>query len=71
MIITDSMNRPGGVWFHPGFFRQVDRSRVPVLAPEVFFAAGPPSRPELPGFLGEWPCAALPNEIDAGTSGQW
>jgi len=66
MIITDSMNRPGGVcstldssgrWIEAGF-------RCWPL--EVFFAAGPPSRPELPGFLGEWPCAALPNEIDAG-----
>jgi anaerobic selenocysteine-containing dehydrogenase len=66
MIITDSMNRPGGVWFHPGFFRQVDAAPLPVLPPDVFFSPGPPTRPELPGFLGEWPCTALPDEIAAG-----
>ena len=66
MAITDSMNRPGGVWFHPGFFMRLDSMEIPVLPPEVFFAAGPPSRPDLPGFLGEWPCAALASEIDAG-----
>jgi anaerobic selenocysteine-containing dehydrogenase len=66
MILTNSMNRPGGVWFHPGFFRQVDAAPLPVLPPERFFGSGPPSRPELPGFLGEWPCAALPSEIAAG-----
>ena len=66
MIVTDSMNRPGGVWFHPGFFRQVDAAPLPLLPAETFFCAGPPSRPDLPGFLGEWPCAALPSEIAAG-----
>jgi anaerobic selenocysteine-containing dehydrogenase len=66
MVITDSMNRPGGVWFHPGFFMQLDGMDIPVLPPEVYFAAGPPSRPDLPGFLGEWPCAALASEINAG-----
>jgi anaerobic selenocysteine-containing dehydrogenase len=66
MILTNSMNRPGGVWFHPGFFRQVDAAPLPVLPPETFFSPGPPSRPELPGFLGEWPCAALASEIAAG-----
>ena len=66
MIVTDSMNRPGGVWFHPGFFRQVDAAPLPLLPAETFFCAGPPSRPDLPGFLGEWPCAALSSEIAAG-----
>lgn len=68
MVLTDSMNRPGGVWFHPGFFRLMDAAPVPVFPPEgFFFPSGPPSRPELPGFLGEWPCAALPTEIEAGS----
>ena len=66
MILTDSMNRPGGAWFHPGFFRVLDAAPLPRLAPERFFHQGPPSRPDLPGFLGEWPCAALPSEIEAG-----
>jgi anaerobic selenocysteine-containing dehydrogenase len=66
MILTDSMNRPGGVWFHPGFFRVMDAAPVPRIPAGYFFNPGPPSRPELPGFLGEWPCAALPSEIEAG-----
>ena len=66
MAITDSMNPPGGVWFHPGFFMAWTRWRSRCVPPEVFFAQGPPSRPELPGFLGEWPCAALSSEINAG-----
>jgi anaerobic selenocysteine-containing dehydrogenase len=66
MILTDSMNRPGGTWFHPGFFRTYDTAPLPRIPPEAFFASGPPSRPDLPGFMGEWPCAALPSEIEAG-----
>jgi anaerobic selenocysteine-containing dehydrogenase len=66
MILTDSMNRPGGTWFHPGFFRMMDAAPLPQLPTEMFFHQGPPSRPDLPGFLGEWPCASLPSEIQAG-----
>jgi hypothetical protein len=66
MILTDSMNRPGGTWFHPGFFRTYDTAPLPQIPPEAFFAPGPPSRPDLPGFMFEWPCAALPSEIEAG-----
>lgn len=66
MILTDSMNRPGGMWFHPGFFRTYDTAPLPQIPPEAFFAPGPPSRPDLPGFMFEWPCAALPSEIEAG-----
>jgi anaerobic selenocysteine-containing dehydrogenase len=66
LILTDSMNRPGGVWFHPGFYRPHEARPPRVLPAEAFFAPGPPSRPELRGFMGEWPCAALPSEIAAG-----
>jgi anaerobic selenocysteine-containing dehydrogenase len=66
MIITGAMNRPGGVWFHPGFNLQFDAFELPVLPPESIFGPGPRSRPEAQAFLGEWPCAALPDEIRAG-----
>jgi anaerobic selenocysteine-containing dehydrogenase len=66
MVITDSMNRPGGVWLHPGFALQLDSFELPVLAADALFAPGPSSRPESQGFLGEWPCAALADEIRAG-----
>jgi anaerobic selenocysteine-containing dehydrogenase len=66
MIVTGAMNRPGGVWFHPGFNLQFDSFELPVMAPEAIFGPGPPSRPDTQAFLGEWPCAALADEIRAG-----
>jgi anaerobic selenocysteine-containing dehydrogenase len=66
MVLTDSMNRPGGVWFHPGFTRRMDNFELPIIPAELLFGPGAPSRPDLQGFLGEWPCAALSDEIDAG-----
>jgi anaerobic selenocysteine-containing dehydrogenase len=66
MIVTGAMNRPGGVWFHPGFNMQFDAFDLPVLAPESIFGPGPRSRPETQAFLGEWPCAVVPDEIRAG-----
>lgn len=64
MIVTGSMNRPGGVWFHPGFVNRMDLAEVPVI-PDVRHP-GAPTRPDLPGMIGEWPCAALVSEIEAG-----
>jgi anaerobic selenocysteine-containing dehydrogenase len=64
MIITDSMNRPGGVWFHPGFIKPLDAAPVPIVTEP--FGPGPKSRPELQSFVGDWPCAALADEINAG-----
>src|SRR6266404_1603920 len=64
MIITDSMNRPGGVWFHPGFVNRMDAAPLPVMSD--ILGPGPKSRPELNSILGEYPCAALPDEINAG-----
>jgi len=66
MILTGAMNRPGGVWFHPGFNRQLDAFELPVLAPESVFGPGPRARPDARAFLGEWPCAVLPDELRAG-----
>jgi anaerobic selenocysteine-containing dehydrogenase len=66
MILTGSMNRPGGIWFHPGFHRRFDSFELPVVPPEALFGPGPKSRPEAQSFLGEWPCAVLVDEIRAG-----
>ena len=66
LIITDSMNRPGGIWFHPGYAYQLESFELPITPPEGRFGPGPRSRPETQAFLREWPCAALPDEIDAG-----
>jgi anaerobic selenocysteine-containing dehydrogenase len=67
MILTDSMNRPGGVWFHPGFGHQLESFDLPVLPPDALFGPGPSTRPDARAFLGEWPCAVLADEIRAGT----
>ena len=64
MVLTDSMNRPGGISFHPGFINRMDAGELPIYATPTH--PGPPSRPELPGILGDWPCSALPDEINAG-----
>jgi len=64
MIITGSMNRRGGVWFHPGFLNQLDGGELPIMTD--IFGPGPKTRPELRSIVGDWPCAALPDEINAG-----
>jgi anaerobic selenocysteine-containing dehydrogenase len=66
MILTGSMNRRGGIWFHPGFAYQLEGFELPISPPEGTFGPGPRSRPGTQSFMGEWPCAALPDEIEAG-----
>ncbi len=34
LIITDSMNRPGGIWFHPGYVYQLESFELPICPPE-------------------------------------
>jgi len=66
MILTGSMNQPGGLWMHPGSIFPFDRivDHLPLL--DSAFTPGPNVRPEVKGILGEWPCAALPEEIEQG-----
>jgi anaerobic selenocysteine-containing dehydrogenase len=66
LILTGSMNRPGGIWFHPGFAYQLETFELPISPPDGSFGPGPRSRPETQSFLREWPCAVLPDEINAG-----
>ena len=66
LVLTGSMNRPGGIWFHPGFAYQLESFELPISPPEGSFGPGPRSRPDTQAFLREWPCAALPDEIEAG-----
>ncbi len=63
-ILTGKMNRPGGVWFHPGFITQYDSFELPLI--EEPFTPPAPTMPEASGIIGDWPCAALPGEIEAG-----
>jgi hypothetical protein len=50
--------------FHPGFINRMDAAPLPVMTD--ILGPGPRSCPELNGILGEYPCAALPDEINAG-----
>jgi anaerobic selenocysteine-containing dehydrogenase len=63
-IITASYDRPGGMWFNPGYLSQLDtRTWSPADGTP---GPGPASRPDLPRRFGEYPCAALVPEIEAG-----
>ena len=64
MILTGRMNRKGGVWFHPGFITRLDNFELPLL--DDPFTPGAPTMPDVSGIFGDWPCAALPREIEAG-----
>ncbi|WP_236147523.1 molybdopterin-dependent oxidoreductase [Mycolicibacterium sp. CH28] len=66
LVLTDSMNQPGGVWFHPGYAYQLEDFELPIAPPEGKSRPGPRSRPETKAFLREWPCATLSDEIEAG-----
>jgi anaerobic selenocysteine-containing dehydrogenase len=66
MILTGAMNRPGGTWFHPGFAYQLEAFELPITPIEGSFGPAPCSRPEAQAFINEWPCAVLPDEVEAG-----
>lgn len=63
-IVTDSYDRPGGAWFNPGYVSGFDRRHRPPSQGRP--SPGPASRPELPSRWGEYPCAAMADEIKAG-----
>ncbi|MBB4614269.1 molybdopterin-containing oxidoreductase family protein [Novosphingobium taihuense] len=66
MAITGSLDQEGGVWFNPGFHTQADKRDIPSAPPEGYVRPGPASRPELSSWIGEYPVAAMPDEIAAG-----
>lgn len=63
-VVTGSLDRPGGMWFNPGYLSQTHRREWETR--DGTPAPGPASRPELPGRFGELPCAAIADEIEAG-----
>lgn len=63
-VVTGSYDRPGGMWFNPGYLHEFDgREWAPSDGTP---GPGPPSRPELPQRWGEIPCAAMADEIESG-----
>jgi len=67
LIVTGSLDRPGGMAFSTGTFAPFDAIPWGDPAPVDGTAPpGPASRPELPTLYGERPCAALLDEIESG-----
>ncbi len=62
LILTGSLDRPGGMRFHRGDAEPA----APAARAAGRRAAGPASRPELPRVVGQIPAVALADEIEAG-----
>ena len=63
-IVTGSYDRPGGMWFNPGYLLQLDQRTW--IASDGTPGAGPASRPGLPRRFDEYPCSGIVPEIEAG-----
>jgi anaerobic selenocysteine-containing dehydrogenase len=66
MIITGSLDREGGAWVNPGLLHRLDEQNIPAAPETGWLVPGPESRPELRSIVGEYPCAAMSDEIEAG-----
>lgn len=66
MAVTGSLDREGGAWVNPGRINRKDRADFPAAPEDGWNRQGPASRPELRGTGGDFPCAAIPDEIAAG-----
>lgn len=67
LILTDSLEEPGGMWFDPGWRVKLDEQKAWSPAPEQGATASTPgTRPDLPRYFGQTPCAALADEIERG-----
>lgn len=64
-IVTGSYDAPGGMWFHPGFLRQLHTDAQPAPVPPAP-RPGPNSRPEMVLWGDEYPCSAMLDEIESG-----
>jgi anaerobic selenocysteine-containing dehydrogenase len=64
LVVTDSFDQPGGMWFNPGMTNRLDR--LEMLPPAGPPAPGPGSRPDILRVGGEWPASLIPDEIEAG-----
>ena len=62
-IVTASYDRPRGMWFHPGFLKQLDRRSF--QASDGAAGPGPRKPAGAAPQVGEYPCAALADEIEA------
>jgi anaerobic selenocysteine-containing dehydrogenase len=64
LVVTDSFDQPGGMWFNPGLFSRLDRfDTLPRAASTEPRSA---VRPDVARCGGEWPAALIVDEIEAG-----
>ncbi|HEY8217973.1 MAG TPA: molybdopterin dinucleotide binding domain-containing protein, partial [Acidimicrobiia bacterium] len=67
LIVTGSADRAGGMRCNQGWlFPLDDRDWAQLIRSDGAREPGPRSRPELPRWLGQLPCVALADEIEAG-----
>jgi anaerobic selenocysteine-containing dehydrogenase len=64
LVVTDSFDEPGGMWFNPGYFARLDR--FDMLPRAAASTPSPPSRPDVARCGGEWPAALISDEIESG-----
>jgi anaerobic selenocysteine-containing dehydrogenase len=62
LVLSGSLDRPGGMHFHRGLVQRLRPPRAPA-SPRL---PGPRSRPDLPRMAGQLPAVALADEIEAG-----
>ena len=66
LVVTGSFDRPGGMRVNPGAVMPTRRRPGKPAPPEGWAEPGPPSRPDLIRWGGQYPCAAMVDEIEAG-----
>ena len=70
LIVTGSLDAPGGMACSPGWLTALEDRPLATAAdaddPDAPAPLGPRSRPELAAVLGQQPCVALADEIEAG-----
>jgi anaerobic selenocysteine-containing dehydrogenase len=65
IVVTGSLDRSGGMWCNPGLLARLDESGIGAHKSKPP-QPGPPSRPELTRRFGQYPCAAMADEIEGG-----
>jgi anaerobic selenocysteine-containing dehydrogenase len=65
IVVTGSLDRPGGMWCNPGLLARLDETGIDAHKSKPP-QPGPPSRPELPRRFGQYPCVAMADEIEGG-----
>jgi anaerobic selenocysteine-containing dehydrogenase len=64
LVVTDSFDQPGGMWFNPGVFSRLDR--FDTLPRTAAIEPPSPARPDVARCGGEWPAALISDEIESG-----